>query len=58
MVGFKKNNTEFETLIENKYRTHNPLKVTLRLVDYESSSELSNAKTVKRIAVGKMSLHE
>ena len=25
MVGYKKNNTEFETVIENNYCTHNPL---------------------------------
>jgi hypothetical protein len=26
MVGYKKNNTEFETVVENNYCTHNPLK--------------------------------
>jgi hypothetical protein len=25
MVGYKKNNTEFETVVENNYCTHNPL---------------------------------
>jgi hypothetical protein len=27
MVGYKKNNTEFDTVVENKYCTHNPLKL-------------------------------
>jgi hypothetical protein len=26
MVGYKKNNTEFETVVENNYGPHNPLK--------------------------------
>jgi hypothetical protein len=26
MVGYKKNNTEFETVVEINYCTHNPLK--------------------------------
>jgi hypothetical protein len=26
MVGYKKNNTEFETVVENNYCTHNPHK--------------------------------
>jgi hypothetical protein len=26
MVGYNKNNIEFETVVENNYRTHNPLK--------------------------------
>jgi hypothetical protein len=25
MVGYKKNNNEFETVVENNYCTHNPL---------------------------------
>jgi hypothetical protein len=27
MVGYKKNNTEFETVVENNYCHHNPLNV-------------------------------
>jgi hypothetical protein len=27
MVGYEKNNTEFDTVVENKYGTHNPLEV-------------------------------
>jgi hypothetical protein len=29
MVGYKENNTEFETVVENNYCTHNPLKRVL-----------------------------
>jgi hypothetical protein len=29
MVGYKKNNIEFETVVENNYCTHNPLKGVL-----------------------------
>jgi hypothetical protein len=31
MVGYKKNNTEFETVVENNYCTHNPLKYKIML---------------------------
>jgi hypothetical protein len=31
MVGYKKNNTEFETVVENNYCTHNPLNLVQKL---------------------------
>ena len=46
MVGYKKNNTEFETVVENNYCTHNPLKGVGVVIWYLSIPPHNNSRAV------------